>query len=128
MATAEAPPLDRPAGGGYAHATISAMKSSLTKATVEVSADLVDNLRSLLADTEKAFGSAVASETKGLWSAVEHRFGRVREQLDHAYRQSREQVERAARQTDRAIRSHPYEALGVALGLGVLCGVLFRRR
>ncbi|HLP07457.1 MAG TPA: hypothetical protein VK178_04765 [Opitutaceae bacterium] len=104
------------------------MKNSLTKATVEVSADLLDNLRDLLADTEKSFGSSAAAETKGLWKAVDKRFSRVREQLDHAYRQSREQVQHAARETDRAIRSHPYEALAVALGVGLLCGALFRRR
>ncbi|MFT3830778.1 MAG: hypothetical protein QM691_13830 [Opitutaceae bacterium] len=104
------------------------MKTSLTKATVEVSADLLDNLRDLLADTERAFGSSAAAETKSLWKSVDRRFGHVREQLDHVYRRSREQVQRAARETDRAIRTHPYEALAVALGVGLLCGALFRRR
>jgi ElaB/YqjD/DUF883 family membrane-anchored ribosome-binding protein len=33
-----------------------------------------------------------------------------------------------AKATDRAIREHPYESLGVAFGLGVLIGVLIARR
>ncbi len=34
----------------------------------------------------------------------------------------------AAKATDRVVRSHPYQAMGVALGLGVLIGWLIARR
>jgi ElaB/YqjD/DUF883 family membrane-anchored ribosome-binding protein len=34
----------------------------------------------------------------------------------------------SARATDRTIRQHPYESLGVAFGLGLLIGVLINRR
>ena len=34
----------------------------------------------------------------------------------------------AAKATDRCIREHPYETLGVAFGLGLLIGVLAARR
>ncbi len=33
-----------------------------------------------------------------------------------------------AKATDRAIREHPYESIGVAFGLGLLIGVLVNRR
>jgi ElaB/YqjD/DUF883 family membrane-anchored ribosome-binding protein len=33
-----------------------------------------------------------------------------------------------AKATDRAIREHPYEAIGIAFGVGVLIGVLINRR
>ena len=33
----------------------------------------------------------------------------------------------AARATDKAVREHPYQAIGVAFGLGVLIGVLVSR-
>ncbi len=33
----------------------------------------------------------------------------------------------AARATDKQVREHPYEAIGIALGLGVLIGVLVAR-
>ena len=33
-----------------------------------------------------------------------------------------------ARATDRTIRGHPYESLGIAFGVGVLIGVLCARR
>jgi ElaB/YqjD/DUF883 family membrane-anchored ribosome-binding protein len=34
----------------------------------------------------------------------------------------------AAKATDRTIRSHPYESIGIALGLGLVVGVLVARR
>ena len=40
----------------------------------------------------------------------------------------REQLVEGAQATDRAIRKHPYEAIGIALGLGLLIGVVATRR
>ncbi len=34
----------------------------------------------------------------------------------------------AAKATDRCVREHPYETIGVAFGLGLLIGVLLSRR
>jgi ElaB/YqjD/DUF883 family membrane-anchored ribosome-binding protein len=34
----------------------------------------------------------------------------------------------SAKATDRAIRTHPYQSIGVAFGVGVLLGVLLSRR
>lgn len=39
-----------------------------------------------------------------------------------------ESAKRGAKATDRAIREHPYHSIGIAFGLGVLIGVLARRR
>ena len=38
-----------------------------------------------------------------------------------------EQTVAAAKATDKAVREHPYEAVGIAFGLGVLIGVLVGR-
>ena len=38
-----------------------------------------------------------------------------------------EQTVAAAKATDEAIREHPYQAIGIAFGLGVLIGVLAAR-
>ncbi len=38
-----------------------------------------------------------------------------------------ERTAAAAKATDQAIRGHPYQALGVALGVGVLIGLLVMR-
>ncbi len=39
-----------------------------------------------------------------------------------------EQTLAAGKATDRAVREHPYEAIGIAFGLGVLIGLLAGRR
>ena len=39
-----------------------------------------------------------------------------------------EKTAASARATDRTIRQHPYESIGIAFGVGVLIGVLINRR
>lgn len=39
-----------------------------------------------------------------------------------------ESARAAAKKTDETIRAHPYESIGIAFGVGVLLGVLVRRR
>lgn len=41
---------------------------------------------------------------------------------------AREKVAESARETDRVIREHPYESIGVAFGLGLLIGILLNRK
>ena len=40
----------------------------------------------------------------------------------------KESVMETAKKTDEAIRSHPYESMGIAFGVGILIGVLIGRR
>ena len=54
--------------------------------------------------------------------------GRLKQALDTAKVRVQEGTVAGAKATDRAIREHPYESLGVAFGLGVLIGVLIARR
>jgi ElaB/YqjD/DUF883 family membrane-anchored ribosome-binding protein len=54
--------------------------------------------------------------------------GRLAQALDTAKVKVQESTVASAKATDRAIREHPYESLGVAFGLGVLIGVLIARR
>jgi len=39
-----------------------------------------------------------------------------------------EQTVAAAKATDKAVREHPYQAIGIGFGLGLLIGVLVMRR
>jgi len=54
--------------------------------------------------------------------------GRLAQALDTAKSRVQEGTVAGAKATDRAIREHPYESLGIAFGLGVLIGVLIARR
>lgn len=61
--------------------------------------------------------------------------GQIRANLENVIDRAKEVCERlqnqtaaAAKATDKTIRQHPYESLGVAFGLGLLIGVLVSRR
>lgn len=54
-------------------------------------------------------------------------YGRARDQIAGAYDRARTGVSAGAEYTDQTIRSHPYQSLAVALGIGVVLGALIRR-
>jgi ElaB/YqjD/DUF883 family membrane-anchored ribosome-binding protein len=60
--------------------------------------------------------------------------GQLRAKLDAAVEKAQAACERleektvaAAKATDKTIREHPYQAIGIAFGVGVLIGVLAAR-
>ena len=52
----------------------------------------------------------------------------AREHLAHLEDTTMAQARRAAQATDQAVRAHPYAAMGVAAGVGLLLGMLIARR
>jgi ElaB/YqjD/DUF883 family membrane-anchored ribosome-binding protein len=48
--------------------------------------------------------------------------------LSNAKQKFQEKTRDSAQATDRAIREHPYETIGIAFGIGVLIGVLINRK
>lgn len=65
---------------------------------------------------------------------IETEKGQIRAKLEAAIEKAQDVCERlqdqttaAAKATDKTIREHPYQAMGVAFGLGVLIGVLVSR-
>ena len=53
--------------------------------------------------------------------------GRLNAAMQSAKANIQEKTAASARATDRAIRQHPYESLGIAFGLGLVIGVLINR-
>jgi ElaB/YqjD/DUF883 family membrane-anchored ribosome-binding protein len=61
--------------------------------------------------------------------------GELRAKLDTAVEKAKAVCERlqaqtvaAAKASDKAVREHPYQAAGIAFGVGILIGVLVARR
>ena len=54
--------------------------------------------------------------------------GRLSAAMQSAKANIQEKTTASARATDRTIRQHPYESIGIAFGVGVLIGVLINRR
>ena len=53
---------------------------------------------------------------------------RMLEQLKTMFQRAEEKAVERAKAADKVIRDHPYQTIGIAFGLGVLLGVLARRK
>ena len=81
---------------------------------------LAEDARALMAATADVAGDKVAEARKRLAAALESTkkvIGRVKEQAIAG-----------AKATDECVREHPYQAIGIAFGVGALIGYLATRR
>jgi ElaB/YqjD/DUF883 family membrane-anchored ribosome-binding protein len=96
---------------------------NMNKQTQAISNDmsqLAEDARALMAATADVAGEKVGEARKRLAAALESGkeiYGRVREKA----------VE-GAKAADEAVHEHPYQAIGIALGVGALIGFLVARR
>jgi ElaB/YqjD/DUF883 family membrane-anchored ribosome-binding protein len=91
-----------------------------TQATSNDMGTLAEDARALMAATADVAGEKVGEARKRLAAALERGkeiYGRVKEKA----------VE-GAKAADETVREHPYQAIGIALGVGALIGYLVARR
>jgi len=92
---------------------------------------LADSLRQIVAEAEQWMKSAQAEGGASVDDARARMESRLRDAkaklADHAD-DALLQARAAARQADDAVHAHPYAAMGVAAGVGVLVGLLLARR
>lgn len=81
---------------------------------------LAEDARALMAATADVAGEKVAEARKRLGAALES--GK------ELYGRAREKALEGAKAADETVREHPYQAIGIALGLGTLLGYLLARR
>ena len=89
----------------------------MNKQTQAISNDLgqlAEDARALMAATADVAGEKVGEARKRLAAALE----RGKE----IYGQVREKAVEGAKAADEAVREHPYQAIGIALGVGALIG------
>ena len=94
----------------------------------EVSTDkLVSDLKRVVRDSEELLkDSAEAVGEKA--HEVRERLSRTLESAKATCRRLEEKAIEGAKATDKVIRAHPYESIGMALGIGLLIGVLVTRK
>jgi ElaB/YqjD/DUF883 family membrane-anchored ribosome-binding protein len=88
---------------------------------------LVQDLKTVVHDAEgllKATAGEVSEKAKEARQRLTAALASARESCSHL----EERAIAGAKATDRVIREHPYESLGVAFGVGILLGVLIGRR
>jgi len=91
-----------------------------TQATKNDLDTLADDARALMAATADVAGEKVSEARKRLAAALESGkeiYGRVRDKTVDC-----------AKATDEAVHEHPYQAIGIAFGVGALIGYLVAHR
>ena len=91
-----------------------------TQATSNDMGTLADDARALMAATADVAGEKVGEARNRLAAALERGkeiYGRVREKA----------VE-GAKAADEAVHEHPYQAIAIGVGVGVILGYIFARR
>jgi ElaB/YqjD/DUF883 family membrane-anchored ribosome-binding protein len=91
-----------------------------TQATGNDMDTLAEDARALMAATADVAGEKVGEARKRLAIALD----RTREIVGRV----REKAVEGAKVADEAVREHPYQALGIAFGVGALIGFLAARR
>jgi ElaB/YqjD/DUF883 family membrane-anchored ribosome-binding protein len=92
--------------------------------------ELIRNIQKLMDEVEAVVARSQGESDGDLaptLEALEDRLALARERVGGVFRTAREKIALGARRADETIRDHPYRSAAVALGLGVLLGVLIRR-
>jgi len=88
---------------------------------------LVSDLKTVAKDAEeliRATASDMGEKTKDARARLNTALERARETC----RTMQEKAVAGAKVTDKVIREHPYQSMGVAFGLGIVIGVLANRK
>ena len=88
---------------------------------------LASHLKALVEDAEELM-NATAGQAGEKASEARSRLAAALESAKVACQRLEEKTIAAAKATDRTIREHPYESIGIAFGLGLLVGVLVARK
>ena len=88
---------------------------------------LLQDLKAVVRDGE-ALLKAGARDLSERGTAARERLAAALEIAKDTQRKLQERAVAGAQATDRIIREHPYESMGVAFGVGLLIGVLVCRR
>jgi ElaB/YqjD/DUF883 family membrane-anchored ribosome-binding protein len=92
---------------------------------------LIKNIQQLMEEVETVISKSSDSATSGFTDKLgelQDRFNGAKTKAAGYYKAARQKVVDGASAADDTIRSHPYESLAVALGVGVLLGAVLRRR
>jgi ElaB/YqjD/DUF883 family membrane-anchored ribosome-binding protein len=93
----------------------------------ETPEEVAEHISRLMAEAEAMLVGPVSERAADKFSELRARFEDLQAKAVDVYGDARKKVVAGARATDQTIRSHPYESLAVALGIGVLLGALIRR-
>jgi ElaB/YqjD/DUF883 family membrane-anchored ribosome-binding protein len=88
---------------------------------------LLQDLRAIVHDGEELL-KAGASELSERGTAARERLSAALEMAKETRHKLEKQAMASVKATDRVIREHPYESIGIAFGVGMLLGVIINRK
>lgn len=88
--------------------------------------EIIAELRTLVNEAEKII--AQSGSAPSMLAGLRERFERAQHQLGDLTADAKKKIVSGAKATDQTIREHPYQSIAVALGAGLLVGVLLGRR
>ena len=90
--------------------------------------ELLTDLQSLVAEAETMMSNSLSEHSAEAFNKLRERFGAARERFTEVYDDTRKKVVAGVECTDATIRANPYQSVAIALGVGLLAGVLIGRR
>jgi ElaB/YqjD/DUF883 family membrane-anchored ribosome-binding protein len=99
----------------------------MNKDTELANEKLTSDLKAVVQDAEELI-NATAGQAGEKVCAARSRLAAAIESAKASYQRVQERTVAAAKATDKTIRAHPYESIGIAFGLGLLVGVLVARK
>ena len=92
---------------------------------------LMQDLRGVVGDTEdllKATANQTGERVQQLRARTEESLKNARQRLEEAGESAALRAKDAARQVDHQVHEHPWTAVGIAAGLGLVVGILLGRK
>jgi ElaB/YqjD/DUF883 family membrane-anchored ribosome-binding protein len=92
---------------------------------------LIDDLRAVAADLEellRATAQQAGERADAARARAEESLRAARMRLEAAGLEMAERTRDAAREADRYVRDNPWQAVGLAAGIGLIAGILLARR
>jgi ElaB/YqjD/DUF883 family membrane-anchored ribosome-binding protein len=90
--------------------------------------ELLAELKTLVAEAETMMADSLSEHTAEAIGNLRDRFNAAQERFTDMYDRTKKKVVAGAKYTDSTIRENPYQAIAVALGVGVLLGLVVGRR
>lgn len=103
------------------------MKNRTESSMTETPEQIIEHISRLMAEAEAMLAGPVADQVSGKLSDLKSRLTDARDRVGDMYTRARKNVIAGAKYTDETIRENPYYSISVALGVGVLLGVLVGR-
>jgi len=103
------------------------MQNRSTGEIEESTERLLQDLKAVVHDGEELL-KAGAAELSERGMAARERLAAALEVAKETLRKLQDRAVAGAKATDKMIREHPYESVGIAFGIGMLLGVLVNRK